>query len=294
MLEGYTNLYLGILPLPVFVRTFLQAAQSQGPQQLYFWTSLCSVAVQVQRESDTTAIGSIISVDQPASSTLSSIHDALNLVNLLRFPFENIQDLGDLLLLLISCVNINQMAQIPTAQLAATLHLVTALLHSIQLPPYLHHALEGFEVDLRLAMDSNPGTSDQTNLLPMPSASNSQLDVTQPIPDTDIIICSSVLRLLVSILIPGLQLEVHLKTQVEQRGSSSSSANAAHAVHLFTALWKWTGWTLPVFYRQLFLSALTQLSDFIANAHQSRYQSQIWKAFVIGRVGISLSTWMTR
>jgi hypothetical protein len=185
--------------LPVFVRAFLQAAQTHGSQQPTFWISLFGVATQAQREASSAVDRSVISAEQTASATLGSIHDALNLIGLARFPYDNLRDVGELLLLMISCINPSQMAQVPTAQLAATLNLVTALVHSAQLPPPLTQGLEGLAVDLRYALESIPGASTQASLMTLPALSSSQLDGSHPMADTDIITCSSILCLLVGV-----------------------------------------------------------------------------------------------
>jgi hypothetical protein len=182
----------------VFIRTFLQVAQSQGAQQPTFWVSLCTIVVQAQRETGSATLDGIVNADQSPSTTLGSIHDALNLISLVRFPSDHGYDIGNLLNLLISCVNSSQMSQVPATQLASTLNLVVALLHSTQLPMPFNQALQGLEVDLRFAMDSSPGGSNsQASMMTVPVLSSSQLD-SQPMDDTDIIICSSILSLLVS------------------------------------------------------------------------------------------------
>jgi hypothetical protein len=79
-------------------------------------------------------------------------------------------------------------------------------------------------------------------------------------------------------------------SQVEQRGGPNSSASSTYAVNLMVSFWKWTGWILPIFYRQLLLAATTKVSEFVGNDRYNRPHSRLWKAFVIGRVSLRYST----
>jgi hypothetical protein len=62
-------------------------------------------------------------------------------------------------------------------------------------------------------------------------------------------------------------------------------------MRLLTALLRWTGWPLAIFYRQLLLSAITLVSEVITSSsdRHSLAQTLLWKSFVIGRVGQSIN-----
>jgi hypothetical protein len=218
--------------------------------------------------------------------TLGTINDALTLttmVGFLNIPTDKIHDLQSLVVLLISCINVSQITQVPTSQATVTYNLVSNLLmHSEQMLPSLHNALTTLDMDLRLAINSTSGNPGHSSLLVMPLASD-VLDVMQPIPDSDLVMCTALLRLLVSSTsqFPHFYIEL---VQVEHRGSTLSCANINYAVQLLSSYYRWTSWPLPVFYRQILLSAFTLVADCAGVGRHHRYQSRIWKSFVIGRV----------
>lgn len=193
-----TDLESGILSYTTYLRTFLQALQSNELQNPSYWNVLCSTAVLHHRHLTTSGLVSQPPVGYAISEVFVSLHDALNLVNVIfmRMLSGKTPCLFELVKLLAADVDVSHLAQIPAVQVATTCNLVATLLQSGQDIGGLQQVLHDLHVDLRLVLDSNSGGINNTSMT-LPINVHGQIDMAQPMPDSDLVLCGSLLRLLV-------------------------------------------------------------------------------------------------
>jgi hypothetical protein len=182
----------------IFVQTALQAVQAPQLQHPAYWESLCSAAVEAYQKSGLAVVGALIQANQPPAVTLATIHDALSLLNAvcaLDVPPARTRAVADLLGLLLGCLGVPEMAQIPPPQIAAGYSAAAHLSQTLQVPVDMRQMLDAFALDLRLAMPAQASTV--VEMLPLPQLAMSQVDMSRPVPDNDIVVCGMLLRLLV-------------------------------------------------------------------------------------------------
>jgi hypothetical protein len=193
-----TDLELGILNYASYLRTFLQALQSNELQNPSYWNILCSTAVKHHRHLTTSGLVSQPPAGYAISEVFASLHDALTLVNIIfiRMLSEKTPCLFELVKLLAADVDVSHLAQVPSVQVATTCNLVATLLQSGQDISGLQQVLHDLHVDLRLVLDSNSGGINNTSMT-LPINAHGQIDMAQRAPDSDLVLCGSLLRLLV-------------------------------------------------------------------------------------------------
>jgi hypothetical protein len=195
-----TELEAGLVPIYTFVQTFLQAVQSPQLQHPAYWDSLCSAAVESYRKTGAAPAGVLTQANQGSAVTFATIHDALSLLNhvyALNLPVAKTQSVSDLFALLLSCINVPDLAQIPAPQILSEYSAVLHLSQSPQVPTNMREMLDAFSLDLRMAMPSHAASSSE--MLPVPQITIPVVDMSRPIPDNDLVVCGLILRQLVRV-----------------------------------------------------------------------------------------------
>ncbi|KAJ7597113.1 hypothetical protein C8J56DRAFT_851082 [Mycena floridula] len=249
----------GILPVAVFVSTFLRAAPDlRSPATL---DSLVRIALDAHYASGKPPIGSVVAQRESSTSILSTVQDALALLRIAHqnsLPTSHFHQLttssAELVILLLSCVS--DISQISVSDAMMYFGDVNDLLSSFRLSSEVRNVLDNFLLTLSLFIGDDTTKRMQTVQL---SLGKSDILGLGPNSNTDIVTFS---------------LELH---HLVAYRATDFGAGSPNAVASLVATFRWTGWTPAVFYTQLLLSSFAALS-------QSQSSSFIWKAFVVGRL----------
>ncbi|KAG6875320.1 hypothetical protein C0992_004322 [Termitomyces sp. T32_za158] len=224
---------------------------------------LCRVALDAHYSSGLSPVGSVVAYNESTINTLGIVQDALALLRTAHsLPMSHFHQLttsvSELVILLLSCVS--SISKVSTAQAMVYFAEANDLIQSFPLAPDVRHVLETFVLSLSLLIGDDVKVAREAHMMhPIPLALGKGSTHGSG-SETDIITFSLFLHHLVSY-------------RVDDFGLGDSQISAA----LLVALFRWTAWSPVVFYTQLFVSALTCLS-------QSASEALIWKAFVVGRL----------
>ncbi|CDO76644.1 hypothetical protein BN946_scf184868.g58 [Trametes cinnabarina] len=259
-----------ILSLPIFLTTFLAAAQSPDLHNAATLDMLCRVILDHHYASGMPTIGSLVSYGEPTSRLMNTIQNAMALLRTAyNLPMSHFHQLttsaSELLILLLSCVT--DVSQIPTTQ--ATMHFVDAneLLQNPRLPAEARSVLEAFAFSLSLLLGDDAKVAREAQMMHTLQHALGKSDaVLGASSETDIVTCTLLLNHLI----------IH-------RATDFGSGDGQHAVAILVALLRWSSWSPATFYSQLIISALTCLAQSIGPTGPTR-TSSIWRAFTIGRL----------
>ncbi|KDQ63670.1 hypothetical protein JAAARDRAFT_189219 [Jaapia argillacea MUCL 33604] len=258
----------GLLPLHVFVTSFLQAARSPELHNGSTLDALCRVVLECHYSTGMPPVGSVVPYAESAINILGTIQDALALLRTAHtLPISSSHRLpasaSELVILLISSVT--DITQVSTAQ--AMVHFADAndMLQSFRLSPDVRHVLENFVLSLSLVIGDDAKAAREAQMLHAFQLELSK-DILGPSSETDIVTCS-------------LMLHHFLFHRARQFGSGDGPRAVAILVRTLRA----TSWTPPVFYTQLFQAAVTCLSQSMTVGPDSRSAS-LWRAFIIARL----------
>lgn len=147
----------GIVPLPIFVSTFLRwASQSPDLRDPTTLDLLCRLALDTHYANpSTTPIGSIVATSDPPVIVLGSIHDSLTLLrSALSSPISRFHQLSTsaagLVVLLLSCLR--DMSQITNGQVMLTFAVATDIMPNIRLQPEVRQVIENFVISSSLVI----------------------------------------------------------------------------------------------------------------------------------------------
>ncbi|KAI0800903.1 hypothetical protein C8Q74DRAFT_1345580 [Fomes fomentarius] len=257
----------GVLSLPIFLAAFLLAAQSSDLRNAATLDMLCRVVLDHHYTSGLGPLGSLISFGEPITRLFSTVQCAMGLLRTtFELPIPNYHQLPHsaltLLTLLLTCVNINDLSQIPLSQ--AMMHLTEAnyLLDRIRLSGGERpEILDAFALALMYYLGDDAKVTRETQM--MHTLPNTMLGSSS---ESDIVTCSLVLN--------------HL---IYNRAGDFGSGDGPRAVAILVALLRGSSWTPAVFYAQLIISALSCMVQSARPGGQTKLFS-IWKAFTIGRL----------
>ncbi|KAI8980648.1 mediator complex subunit Med5-domain-containing protein [Trametes punicea] len=260
----------GILSLPIFLTTFLAAAQSPELHNATTLDMLCRVVLDHHYLSGMPATGSLVSYGEPTSRLLNTIQNAMSLLRTAyHLPVSHFHQLttsaSELLILLLSCVT--DVSQISTAQ--AMVHFADAneLLQNPRLSVSVRNVLETFAFSLSLLLGDDAKVAREAQMMhTLQHALGKGDTILGSSSETDIVTCTLLLN--------------HL---LFNRASDFGSGDGPHAVAILVAFLRWSSWSPATFYSQLIISALTCLAQSIGPAGPTR-TSSIWRAFTVGRL----------
>ena len=180
----------GIVPLPIYVSTFLEASTSSelnSPATLDF---LCELAVSMHEQSGRLPLGSLVSVAEDPRRILMNVRHCLGLV-LLSYSFlslstrhqQLIVNSGKLLVHLLSCVN--DMSQVTIAEAYEMYATVTSVLREAHLDLRLRNLLESFTINLHMILEDEPKAAREAQMIQ--SMQMTKGDVGGPNSENDVI-----------------------------------------------------------------------------------------------------------
>ncbi|KAI0051771.1 hypothetical protein FA95DRAFT_1534184 [Auriscalpium vulgare] len=267
-LQGYLKeaIQSDLLSLPIFVTTFLQAARSPELHNAATLDILCRIAIDAQFASGPNPMSTVILFSEGPDLVLATIRDGLVLLKTAyTLPISHfhrlIESVGELLIMLLNSVA--DVSKASNAQVAACVDDAKGVLQLFPLNPVVRMALEKFVVSLSSFADAD--IMGQHQIVPLHS-SLTKGDILAPSPENDIVSCSLVLY--------------HL---VVDRSKDYGAGDGVNATAVLISAYRVTFWTLPKFYVQLFLSAITCLSQDLSPLAR-KLNLSIWRAFVIGRL----------
>ncbi|KAI6047573.1 mediator complex subunit Med5-domain-containing protein [Pisolithus marmoratus] len=271
VLQSYLKeaLSSGLLPISVFVASFLQVASSSETHSASTLDRLCRLALDAHYASNLPPIGSLLLLTTPQSNILSTVHDALVFLrNAYSFPPSKFHRLSasasELATLLLSCtINI---PHIPTTQAMLYLGEANDILHTVRLCSSVRQALETFALSLSLLIGDDAKAEREAQLIHTMQLGLGRNDVLGSNTEADTVTCSLLLHSLVS-----------------SRAGDYGAGSDLEAVALLMGTIRWTSWAPGVFYTQILLAALTCVAGSSSrDAHEDSFF--IWKAFVLARL----------
>ena len=158
LLQDYLNhgIDKGMIPVHVYVATFLQATRSPELHDATTLDMLCQIALNAHYSSGMPPIGSVVSYSESPVVVLGTVQDALAPVtwtahSLHMSPNRSqhlISSASELVILLLSCIT--ELSQVSTAQAMAHFADATDMLQTLRLSPDVRQVLETFVMSLGL------------------------------------------------------------------------------------------------------------------------------------------------
>ncbi|KAI0778549.1 mediator complex subunit Med5-domain-containing protein [Trametes elegans] len=260
----------GLLSLPIFLTTFLAAAQSPDLHNPATLDMLCRVVLDHHYASGMPTIGSLVPYGEPTTRLLNTIQNAMALLRTAyTFPISHFHQLttsaSELLVLLLSCVA--DVSQISTAQAMVYFAEANMLLQNTAISSGVREVLESFVFSLSLLLGDDAKAAREAQMMHTLQLALGKSDtILGTSSETDIITCTLLLN-----------------HWIYNRASDFGSGDGPHAVAVLVALLRWSSWTPAVFYSQVVISALTCLAQSISPTGPTR-ASSLWRAFIIGRL----------
>lgn len=282
-----------ILPLHVYVSTFLEASASSILNSIATLDSLCELPVKLHEDSGHLPLGSLVPSTEDPLSTLLKVDRCVGLLQLAcsasdRSPRQHnlVINSGKLLMHLLSCVS--DISALPMNEGYNLWNQTnTLLINGVGISEDVRGALSSFLWSLQIHLASDETTGKEAQM--MQSMQMAKGDIGGPNSENDIITLGLLLQYLVCIIafvpcaclrclyLHSYLLLFSLFTQVTQRGQEFGAGNTPHAVALLVSTWRWSSWPPHVFYCQIFVSAFSCLASNIG-------APLLWKAFIVGRV----------
>jgi mediator of RNA polymerase II transcription subunit 5 len=271
----------GLLSVAVFVATLLQAARSPELHAPTTLDTLCRLALNAHYSSGLPPVGSVVPYGESPITVLGTVQDALALLrtahSLPMSPFHQLTtSASELVILLLSCVS--DISQVSTAQALVHFADANSLLQNFRLAADVRQVLESFVLSLSLLLGDDAKAAREAQIMHTLQLALGKGDIFGTNSNTDIMTFSLVFHRMVRCkpcrCRPTL---CHLK--ISYRAQDFGSGDASGSVALLVGLFRWVSWTPLVFCTQLFISALTCMS-------QSHGNALMWKTFIVGRVSI--------
>jgi mediator of RNA polymerase II transcription subunit 5 len=273
----------GLLSVAVFVATLLQAARSPELHAPTTLDTLCRLALNAHYSSGLPPVGSVVPYGESPITVLGTVQDALALLrtahSLPMSPFHQLTtSASELVILLLSCVS--DISQVSTAQALVHFADANSLLQNFRLATDVRQVLESFVLSLSLLLGDDAKAAREAQIMHTLQLALGKGDIFGTNTNTDIITFSLVFHRMVRCkpcrCRPTLR---HLK--ISYRAQDFGPGDASGSVALLVGLFRWLSWTPLVFCTQLFISALTCMS-------QSHGNALMWKSFIVSRVSIHI------
>ncbi|KAG7099289.1 hypothetical protein E1B28_001148 [Marasmius oreades] len=255
----------GLVSVPVFVATLLQAARSPELHHGATLDMFCRIALGAHYSSGLPSIGSLVAYGEPPSAILGIIQDAFALLRTAyTLPMSHFHQLttssSELVVALLSCIT--DISQLPTGQAMALFADVNDLLQNFRVGQEVRHVLESFALSLSLAIGDDAKVARGSQMIHTEPSIREKGDMVGHGSNIDIAALSFVFRHLVTF-----------------RGTDHGAGGGDYPAALLVGVFRWTSWTPVVFYTQLYLSVFTCLMQCAANPG-----ALVWRAFIIGRL----------
>ncbi|KAF9056240.1 hypothetical protein BJ165DRAFT_1522179 [Panaeolus papilionaceus] len=275
----------GILPVSIFVPTFLQAARSTELHKTATLNNLCRIVLDAYYASGLPSPrGFIVSGHESPAAMASFLQDGLVLLRTAySLPISHFHpvttSVSEFIALLTACIT--SLSQFPPVQATACFSDLNELLTNYPLLPNLRQALDSLMLTLSVTFGDDLKVIQHTQIphAPLPTSSGSKADVFGPSSDTDIISLGLLLNHLVTTTLSSLATRPFVTNRAHEYGAGDKK----NAVALLVTAFRWSSWTPTVYYTQLLLSAFTCLAQYASNAW-------LWKAFLTGRLPALLAS----
>ncbi|THV04872.1 hypothetical protein K435DRAFT_746183 [Dendrothele bispora CBS 962.96] len=253
----------GLISLPVFVSTFLQAARSRELHNTATLDMLCRMALDEQYTTSRGNGSSLVAYGESALTVLGLVQDAMALLRLAHsLPLSHFHQLitssSELLLVLLSCMP--DISQISTTQAMVHFADVSDIMHNFQLSAELRHLMESFALTLSIIIGDDTKMAREAQMMQSMQLAFGKGDVVGSSSNTDVITLGLVLN------------------HIMLSRANALGAGTIYPVFLFVATFRWSSWTPTVFYTQLLLAVVHCLSQSLPSS------AMLWKAFAVGRL----------
>ncbi|KAJ3976979.1 hypothetical protein EV361DRAFT_161584 [Lentinula raphanica] len=250
----------GMISLPVFVATLLQAARNPELHNAATLDMLCRIALDAHFSTGQP----VVAFDESPILVLGVVQDALSLLEVAyTLPVSHFHQLttssSELLILLLS--SNPDMTQISTTQAAVHFQTTNDLLLNFQLSPNLRGVLEPFERQLRKLMGDDAKLAREAQMMHTMQLTLGRGDVVGSSSNTDL---------------TSLSLIFH--TLITHRAGEFGASNLGYCAALLVGLYRWTSWSPIIFYTQTLLCAFMCLSQ------SSSVTVTMWKTFLVARL----------
>ncbi|TFK30512.1 hypothetical protein FA15DRAFT_662476 [Coprinopsis marcescibilis] len=259
----------GILPLPIFVSTFLSASRSTDLHSAATLDFLCELALKTHEESGRLPLGSLVSTAESPISLLETVQDALALVQVSHTMSLNQHhhklslNSEKLLFHLLSCVT--DVSPMTGNQAFLMYTTVSDILRDFQLDSQIRQVLGNFAINLGILIGDDAKIAREAQMMQSLQTSKSTTGGLNS--ETDVITLGLLWQYLIT-----------------HRGHEFGAGNTQAVVALLVSAWRWSSWPAHVFYMQAFVSVFTCL----ASGPNLGY-ALLWKAFIVGRLPSLLS-----
>ncbi|KAJ8456924.1 hypothetical protein ONZ45_g18524 [Pleurotus djamor] len=255
----------GLVSLPIFVSTFLQAARSPEIQTSASLDMLCRVALDAHYSSNCPPIGSVVPSNAASATIIGTVQDALALLrSATSLPPSHFHQLStsaaELATLLISCLT--DISQIPISQALIHLSEVRELLQNFPLSSSARMILQHYAISLEAVVGDDVKAAQEAQIMQSVSISTyGKGDFIESSSYSDIISFGLLFNQL-----------------VHHRGSKYGAGSGNDPLTILLVMFRWSSWTPTVFYTQLLSAAFTALSQ------SSGTGAWLWFSFVAGRL----------
>lgn len=204
MLQDYLTYAIekGMISVPVFVTTFLQATRSPELHNVATLDMLCRIALTAHYSSGMPPIGSVVSYTESPIVILETVQDALALLrtayslNMSRSQNHLVSSTSELVILLLSCVT--DMSQVSTTQAMVYFADTNDMLQTLRLSPDVRQVLETFVMSLSLLIGDDAKAAREAQMMHNFQLALGKSDIQGPSSDADTVTCGLLLHHLVS------------------------------------------------------------------------------------------------
>lgn len=195
-----TALHEGLLTLPTFLTTFLEAARSPLLHDVGTLDSICKLICEEQLATGLHPNTSLIPVDEPTTVTVRKVQDSLMILrvtsDLPPSPFHDLlSSASNLVALLLTCIS--DMSQLSTGQALAYYGEVQNVIHTVRLGEGISGMLENYALSLSMVLGDDAKLAQEAQMIQTLQLSQGKGDILGPNSQSDIVSCSLILRHLV-------------------------------------------------------------------------------------------------
>lgn len=272
----------GLLPLPVFMVTFLSGSRSPEFDDLSTLNMLCRVALDAYYASGLAPELSLIPANLPMTDILTIAQDAANLLRKTPTsplsPFHQLNTtVSDLVIILLSCAK--DLTQLTTDQAMAHFGAASEIFPFVGMT--LRPLWEAHILNLSMLLGEDAKAAREAQMAHNRQFSLGKGDIVGPNSDTDIVSCGLLLNALVSKdIVSSTETD---REQISRRASEFGSGDGLRVTAVLVAFIRWSSWSPHVFYSQILLASITGLAQAVSS-DANTHNVMLWRAFVIGRV----------
>ncbi|EAU93047.2 hypothetical protein CC1G_06767 [Coprinopsis cinerea okayama7 len=254
----------GILPLHVYVATFLSAARSADFHSGATLDFLCDLALRTHEESSQIPPPALLSPSASPLANLETVQDALCLVQtshtmILNYHHHKLVQNSERLLSHLLSYN-TDVSQMTITQVWLAYSTTIDIMRVIQLDAQVRVRLKQFAMELNRVIQDDAKAAREAQM--MQSMQVAKQSVGSLNSETDVVSLGLLWQYL-----------------VKHRARDFGAGNTEKVVALLVSAWRWSSWTAPVFCTQVFVSLFTCLTSC-----PTLGEPALWRAFILGRV----------